>query len=101
LSWYRQTPRGWEIAIHAQPGARQSRVVGLHGRALKIQLQAPPIEGKANEALIRFLAHALGVPQRAVTLIAGERSRAKRVAIHVVGADPSVLLPLQAPARQK
>jgi uncharacterized protein len=101
LSWYRQTPGGWEITVHAQPGARQSRVVGLHGNALKIQLQAPPVDGKANDALIRFLADGLGVPQRAVTLIAGERSRAKRVAIDVVTADPSVLLPLATPARQK
>lgn len=65
------------IHVHAQPGAKRTEVVGLHGDALKIRIQAPPLEGRANEELIRFLAETLGVPRSRVSLIRGDKSRSK------------------------
>jgi uncharacterized protein (TIGR00251 family) len=69
------------LALHVQPGARRTEVAGLHGAALKIRLAAPPVEGKANEALRAFLADAFGVPLRRVAIVRGEASREKVVRI--------------------
>ncbi len=77
------------LALHIQPGARKTEVAGLHGEALKIRLAAPPVDGKANAALLAFLAGACGVPKSAVSLISGETSRSKRV--RIVGADAPAL----------
>ena len=69
------------IAVHVQPGARVSEVVGESGDALKIRLQAPPVDGKANEALIVFISEKLGVRQRDVRLLRGQTSRQKLLEI--------------------
>ncbi len=71
------------LAVRAQPGAKVSQVVGLHGDRVKIAVQAPPVDGKANEALCGFVATWLGLPKRAVKLGAGETSRDKRLDIAV------------------
>lgn len=70
---------GTEIIIHVQPGAARAEVVGLHGDALKIRIAARAVEGAANEALLNFVAHALGVPRREVKILRGEKSRRKTV----------------------
>jgi uncharacterized protein (TIGR00251 family) len=67
--------------VHVQPRASRSEVVGLHGEALKVRLHAPPVDGAANEALVQLLADQLGVPRRAVRIVAGGTSRAKTVEI--------------------
>ena len=64
-----------------QPGAKRSAFAGRHGERIKLRLAAPPVEGKANAALIEFLADYFGVPRRNVTIVSGVKSRAKRVAI--------------------
>jgi len=69
------------LAIHAQPGAARSEVVGVHGDTLKIRIQARPVEGAANAALLTFLARQLGIPKSSLALIAGEASRSKRVRV--------------------
>jgi uncharacterized protein (TIGR00251 family) len=69
------------LTIHAQPGAKRTEVAGVHGGALKIRIASPPVEGKANEELRRFLAEAFGVPLRNVTLVRGETSRRKTTRI--------------------
>ena len=69
------------LTLHVQPGAKRTEVAGIHGEALKIRLAAPPVEGKANAELLRYLAEAFGVPQRAVRLVRGETSRQKTVRI--------------------
>jgi uncharacterized protein (TIGR00251 family) len=74
------------LSLHIQPGAKRTETAGLHGEALKIRLAAPPVDGKANEALIAFLAKTLGVPKAAVELVAGQTSRAKRVKVRGVRA---------------
>ena len=65
------------LTLHIQPGARKTEVAGLHGEALKIRLAAPPVDGKANEALLRFVAETLGLPKSAVGLKSGQTSRRK------------------------
>lgn len=69
------------VDVHVQPRASSSGLACLHGTALKVRLQAPPVEGAANAALVELLADILGVPRRAVRVIAGSTSRAKTVEI--------------------
>ncbi|GAA5172435.1 DUF167 domain-containing protein [Viridibacterium curvum] len=78
--WLRRASDGGvTLTIHAQPGAKRTEVVGLHGEALKIRLAAPPVDGKANAVLTGFLAECLGVPRVAVRILSGESSRHKIV----------------------
>jgi uncharacterized protein (TIGR00251 family) len=79
--WLREDGDALVLALHVQPGAKRSEVVGRHGDALKLRLAAPPVDGKANAELRRYLAEAFGVPLRQVTLIRGETSRQKSVRI--------------------
>jgi hypothetical protein len=65
------------IRFHVIPNAKIDKVIGEHGDAIKIKLRAPAVEGKANTALRRFLAEKLSIPQRAIVLERGERSRDK------------------------
>ena len=81
MSWLRIDGDGVILSLHIQPGAKKSEVVGLHGDALKIRLAAPPVDGKANAALIAFIAAKVGVGKTAVELISGEISRSKRIRI--------------------
>lgn len=67
--------------MHVVPRARVSEVAGRHGDAVKIRLAAPPVDGAANDELVRFLAERLGVPARAVTITAGHSGRRKRVSV--------------------
>ncbi len=69
------------IRVHIIPNAKIDNVVGEHGGAIKIKLRAPAVEGKANAALRRFLAEKLSIPQRAIVLDRGERSRDKVIRI--------------------
>lgn len=83
--WYRITGDGRvTLTLHIQPGAKRSEFAGLHGDALKVRLAAPPVDGKANEALLRFLAEELGIPKSAVNLKSGQASRRK--VLEVAGA---------------
>ena len=72
------------LPVLVQPRAARDRLVGLHDDRLKVQLTAPPIDGKANAALVRFLAKALGVPRSAVRVAKGLTSRRKLVEIEGV-----------------
>ena len=73
-----------EIAVRVIPRARRTEPGGVRDGAYVIRLAAPPVDGAANEALVKWLASALGVPTRAVQILSGERGRRKRVAIHGV-----------------
>ncbi len=81
MNWIADTPGGCRLQVRVTPRAAQHRVEGVTGDALRIRLAAPPVEGKANEALVEFLADALDLPRRAVQLEAGERGRTKRLFI--------------------
>ncbi len=69
------------VRIHVVPNAKIDNVVGEHGGAIKIKLRAPAVEGKANAALISFLADRLKVPARTIALVRGQKSRDKLVRI--------------------
>ncbi len=93
--WYRLAADGRiTLTLHIQPGAKSSAVCGQHGEALKIRLAAPPVDGKANAALLAFLADALGVSRQAVKLISGDSNRRKRVEVTgTTAAAVNALLP--------
>ena len=67
------------FAVRVVPRASKTAAVGEHDGALKVRVAAPPVEGAANEELVRFLARELGVPVRAVQVVAGHSSKSKRV----------------------
>ena len=76
------------LQVHAQPGAKRTEIAGIHSDALKVRLAAPAVEGKANAALIAFMAEAFGVPQRNVALVRGESGRRKTLRIASPAARP-------------
>jgi uncharacterized protein (TIGR00251 family) len=69
------------LELHVQPGAKRSEFAGAHGTRLKIRLAARAVDGKANDALVDFLAAHYGVPRRSVRILSGLKSRQKRVEI--------------------
>jgi len=77
----REAKDGVTLAVRVQPGARKTAITGLYGEGaaaqLKIAVHAPPIEGRANQALIAFLAESFSIPKSAVELTTGELSRSK------------------------
>lgn len=81
LPYLRIGPGGVELDVLVQPRASRSRLVGLQGDRLKVQLAAPPVDGEANEALLKLMAEHFAVARRQVSLRRGEASRRKTVAI--------------------
>jgi len=81
VTWRREDGADLVLTLHVQPGAKRTEIQGIHDGALKVRLAAPPVDGKANQALLRFLAEAFGVGQRAVTLEHGQSARHKVVRI--------------------
>jgi uncharacterized protein (TIGR00251 family) len=77
-------PGGVRIQLHVQPGASRNEVAGLHGARLRLRIQSPPVDGRANAAVVEWIADHLGVPRRAVTLVHGEKSREKTVEVRGV-----------------
>jgi len=77
----REVPGGVEIDLWVQPRASKTAVVGLQGDAIKVRVAAPPVDGRANTELVRFLAKRLGVPRSAVEMVRGEKGRRKTVRI--------------------
>jgi uncharacterized protein (TIGR00251 family) len=77
----RATAAGVTLAIRAQPGAKKTAITGVYGEGaeaqLKVAVQAPPLEGRANQALIGYLAELFSLPKSKVALITGELSRSK------------------------
>jgi len=69
------------LHVHVVPNAKSDCVVGTHGGAIKVKLRAPAVKGKANAALVRFLAEKTKLPLRAVVLESGQRSRDKLIRI--------------------
>ncbi len=74
------------LAVRVIPRARKSGIEGVRAGALAVRLAAPPVEGAANAALVELIAKSLGIPRRAVSLLSGERSRDKRLAISGISA---------------
>lgn len=79
-----QTDGSVLLRIHVQPRAAQNQVAGLQGEALKLRLSAPPVDGKANKAVLAFLAELFALPKSALSLKSGQQSRQKTVLINGV-----------------
>ena len=80
------TADGTRLTLRVQPRAARDEIAGRHGKAIRVRLAAPPVDGAANEALIRFLAERLALPRAAVTLVRGRAGRDKIV--EVAGLSP-------------
>lgn len=83
-------PQGLSIQVRVAPRAAQNKVGDVSGGVLKVRLTAPPVEGAANIALVKFLAKALGLHRRQVSLLSGHKTRNKRLLIQ--GLAPTELL---------
>lgn len=85
VGWRSEEGATLALRLHVQPGAKRTQFAGIHGEGadarVKLRLAAPPVDGKANAALVAFLAKAFAVPERAVALVRGETSRQKTVRI--------------------
>ena len=79
--WLREEATAVVLALHVQPRAKRTAVAGTHGGALEVRIAAPPVDGKANAELVRFLCDAFDVPLRNVAILRGEASREKLVRI--------------------
>ena len=87
--WCSALPGGVRIAVQITPNAKKTEVVGVLDDALKMKLQAQPIEGKANAALLKFLASALSVSKSSVTITHGLASKRKLIDIAAPGLTPA------------
>ncbi len=83
----RDTSEGASFQVRVQPRAKKNAIVGDLGGALKLALTAPPVEGRANEACIAFLAELLNVPRSSVTIAAGQSSRNKVIRVAGMRSD--------------
>jgi len=90
--WYKQENDTVIIHVYVQPGAKRTEIAGLHGEALKIRLASPPIDGRANEMLLKYLAQLFNVPLRQIELKRGDKSRHKTIAIRGSNIDPLLIL---------
>jgi len=84
---FHDTPDGATFAVKIHPRARKNAITGELGDALKLSLTAPPVEGRANEACIEFLANLLKVPRSSVTIASGQTSRRKVIRVRGMSAD--------------
>jgi uncharacterized protein (TIGR00251 family) len=75
------------IEIHLLPRASRTAIGGVRDGALLVRTVAAPVDGAANDSLLELLARSLHVPRRSLSIVSGERSRRKRVAVHGVGPD--------------
>lgn len=89
MSWYAWRGDDLLLTLRVQPRASRDELVGPLGDALKVRITAPPVDGKANEHLIRFLAKAFGVPRSAVELLSGDTGRDKRFCIRAPSRLPT------------
>lgn len=83
----KETGKGISFAVKVQPRARKDAITGAVGDALKLSLTAPPVEGKANQAMIEFLAAFFDIPRSSVTIASGKTNRLKMVNIHGASLD--------------
>lgn len=88
---------GCILSVRVHPGARRNAITGTHDGALKISLTTPPADGRANEALIGFLAERLRIPRRSIELLTGAASRSKTlrlVGMTAAEAEPLLVIDL-------
>ncbi|AWN73628.1 DUF167 domain-containing protein [Legionella anisa] len=89
--WYQHDEEGLILHVYVQPGAKKTEIVGIHEGELKIRLNIPPIEGRANKALLKYIAQIFKVPARNVILQRGDKSRHKILRVIGSGVAPDDL----------
>ena len=89
--WYKQENDKVIINVYLQPGAKHTEISGFHGDALKIRLSSLPVDGRANDALLKYIAQLFDVPLRQVALTRGVKSRNKKVAITGSKIEPQLI----------
>jgi len=83
----RSTPSGAECDVRVIPRAKTTTIDGERDHAVLVRLAAPPVDGAANDELIRYFSSLCGLPRRAVRILSGERGRRKRLALDGISAD--------------
>ncbi len=78
----KQLPGGVQISLHVLPNAPKSQIIGEHNGSLKIKIKAPPVDGKANEAIVEFFSRLLKVSKSSIEILKGDKSKAKKILIH-------------------
>ena len=91
--WYCWHDRALVLRVRVQPRADRDEIAGLHGNQLKIRLRTPPVDGKANASLVRFVARLCGVPRKNVEIISGASGRDKRIRIEAPRCVPDGVQP--------
>jgi uncharacterized protein (TIGR00251 family) len=84
---FSESHEGVTFAVKVIPRARRDEIVGMEGDALKVRLNAPPVQGRANDALVKFLAKKLSISRAQVEIVSGETARRKRVRVRGLGAE--------------
>jgi uncharacterized protein (TIGR00251 family) len=95
MKWYSYDEKVLVLSLHVQPKASKDEWCGLHGERLKLRIKAPPIDGKANQHVLKFIASEFGVSQSACKLLSGDSGREKRVAVTAPQKLPELPAPLQ------
>ena len=98
MQFLQETPRGIVIKIYVQPRSSRNRIIGLHGDAIKIAIQAPPVDDAANRMCIEFLSKCLNLPRSVFEIIGGHTSRMKRILLRLA---PGSTFPEQAESCKK
>lgn len=92
MPWLTPTSDGCTVTVKATPRANRSEITGADPDWLRVRLQAPPVDGKANAALTALFASSFSIPKRAVELLSGDTARLKRIKLHGVPAEIVVAL---------
>ena len=82
MTWIKEQDNSVVLSLRIVPNAKKTEIQGEHGDALKIRIQSPPVDGKANAELIKFLSKKIGVHKSAIHIVSGDTGRDKRVMIH-------------------
>ena len=90
MNWLSASPEGCVVTVKATPRANTSEITGCYPEWVRVRLQAPPVDGKANAALIALFAKQFNIPKRAVEILSGDTSRLKRVRLRGVSAETAV-----------
>lgn len=87
MNWLHSTNDGCIVVVKATPRASKSEIIGAEADWLRVRLQAPPVDGKANAELAALFAKTFGIPKRSVEILTGDTSRLKRIKLRGVTAD--------------
>ncbi len=85
--WLQETKDGVVLTVKAVPRAAKSEIAGVDDEWLRVRVKAPPVDGKANEALVKFFAEFYSLPKGSVSIVSGDTARLKRIRITGLAAD--------------